>query len=79
MIGAILGDIVGSIYEFDNIKTKDFQLFDKECIFTDDSVMTIAVAEGYYGISDDLKETALSYLDERLLDITERFEEKHMG
>ena len=30
MIGAILGDIVGSIYEFDNIKTKDFELFDKE-------------------------------------------------
>ena len=45
MIGAILGDIVGSIYEFDNIKTKDFELFDKECFFTDDSVMTIAVAE----------------------------------
>ena len=45
MIGAILGDIVGSIYEFDNIKTKEFELFDKECIFTDDSVMTIAIAE----------------------------------
>ena len=45
MIGAILGDIVGSIYEFDNIKNKDFELFDKGCIFTDDSVMTIAVAE----------------------------------
>ena len=45
MIGAILGDIVGSIYEFDNIKTKEFELFDKECFFTDDSVMTIAVSE----------------------------------
>ena len=45
MIGAILGDIVGSIYEFDNIKTKEFELFDKECDFTDDSVMTIAVAK----------------------------------
>ena len=45
MIGAILGDIVGSVYEFDNIKTKEFELFDKECFFTDDSVMTIAVAE----------------------------------
>ena len=45
MIGAILGDIVGSIYEFDNIKTKEFELFDKECFFTDDSVMTIAIAE----------------------------------
>ena len=45
MIGAITGDIVGSIYEFDNIKTKTFELFDKECLFTDDSVMTIAVAD----------------------------------
>lgn len=45
MIGAILGDIVGSIYEFDNIKAKDFELFDKDCDFTDDTVMTVAVAE----------------------------------
>lgn len=147
MIGAILGDIVGSIYEFDNIKTKEFELFDKECFFTDNSVMAIAiaealmqydtidftideirpfydyditcqgtvpqamqaffesdsfedairnaisiggdsdtlaaitgaVAESYYGIPDDLKETALSYLDDRLLDITEKFEEKYIG
>ena len=45
MIGAILGDVVGSIYEFNNIKTKEFELFDEKCFFTDDSVMTIAVAE----------------------------------
>ena len=45
MIGAILGDIVGSIYEFDNIKTKEFELFDKACSFTDDTVMTVAVAK----------------------------------
>lgn len=45
MLGAIIGDIVGSIYEFDNIKTKDFNLFSKEMFFTDDTVMTIAVAE----------------------------------
>ncbi len=43
MIGAIVGDIVGSIYEFDNIKTKDFELFNKDCMFTDDTVMTVAV------------------------------------
>ena len=40
MIGAILGDIVGSRFEFNNIKTKNFELFDKNCYFTDDSVMT---------------------------------------
>lgn len=45
MIGAILGDVVGSVYEFDNIRTKEFPLFDKECFFTDDTVMTVAVAE----------------------------------
>ena len=45
MLGAIIGDIVGSIYEFDNIKTKDFNLFSNEMFFTDDTVMTIAVAE----------------------------------
>ncbi|HAU65888.1 MAG: ADP-ribosylglycohydrolase [Lentisphaerae bacterium GWF2_44_16] len=44
MIGAIIGDIVGSRYEFDNIKTKDFPFFHAICRFTDDSVMTIAVA-----------------------------------
>lgn len=45
MIGAIIGDIVGSRFEFDNIKTKDFELFDRECDFTDDTVMTIAIGK----------------------------------
>ena len=43
MLGAIIGDIVGSVYEFENIKTTDFPLFDDESSFTDDSVMAIAV------------------------------------
>lgn len=45
MLGAIIGDIVGSVYEFDNIKTKDFELFKPDCQFTDDTVMTCAVAD----------------------------------
>ena len=45
MIGAIIGDVVGSRFEFDNYKSKDFEMFHTECDFTDDSVMTIAVAE----------------------------------
>ncbi len=45
MIGAIFGDIVGSVYEFDNIKTKEFELFTDKCGFTDDTVMTVAVAD----------------------------------
>ena len=44
MLGAIFGDIVGSVYEFKNIKTKDFELFGDKCQFTDDTVMTLAVA-----------------------------------
>jgi len=45
MLGAIVGDVVGSIYEWDNIKVKDFPFFSKTCFFTDDTVMTIAVAD----------------------------------
>ena len=45
MLGAIIGDIVGSRYEFNNIKTKQFPLFSSRCFFTDDSVMTLAIAE----------------------------------
>ena len=43
-IGAILGDIIGSRFEFNNIKTKVFELLSPECSFTDDTVMTCAVA-----------------------------------
>lgn len=46
MIGAIIGDIVGSVYEWNNLKTKDFQFFSPKCFFTDDTVMTLAVAAG---------------------------------
>ena len=45
MIGALIGDTVGSVYEFNNISTKDFPLFDKECFLTDDSILTLAIAE----------------------------------
>ena len=38
MLGAIVGYIVGSVYEWDNIKTKDFPLFRKNCFFTDGTV-----------------------------------------
>ena len=43
MLGAIIGDIVGSVYECNNIKIKDFPLLRKDCFFTDDTVMTYAV------------------------------------
>ena len=45
MLGAIAGDIIGSIYEKYGIKSKDFPLFDWRSRFTDDTVLTVAVAD----------------------------------
>jgi ADP-ribosylglycohydrolase len=44
MTGAIAGDIIGSVYEFDHMKSKDFPLFTSGSRFTDDSVLTVAIA-----------------------------------
>jgi type I restriction enzyme M protein len=44
MLGAIVGDIVGSRFEWDNIKTKEFDLLTQRCMCTDDSIMSLAVA-----------------------------------
>ena len=64
MIGAIFGDIVGSVYEFQNHRSKDFPLFREDSEFTDDSVMTVAVAE--------------ALLSHKREDGTEAFKEKLM-
>jgi len=51
MLSAMIGDIVGSVYEWHNIKTKDFPLFSKRCFFTDDTVLTAATAQAiFYGM-----------------------------
>ncbi len=44
MLGAIIGDIVGSIYEFENHRSKEFPLFKDDSGFTDDSVLICATA-----------------------------------
>lgn len=44
MLGAMIGDIVGSVYEWDNIKTTEFEFFSEDCFFTDDTVLTAATA-----------------------------------
>ena len=56
MLGAILGDMVGSPYEFDrnNHKSKDFPLLSEKSHFTDDTVMTVAVARGLMAGQGDL-------------------------
>ena len=63
MLGAIVGDIVGSVYEWHNNKTKDFPLFRKDCFFTDDTVMTCAVAEAVMngGERDDFIDAMKKY------------------
>jgi ADP-ribosyl-[dinitrogen reductase] hydrolase len=77
MIGAIIGDIVGSVYEFDNIKTKDFPFFgprpnanpnysdngrpNGESFFTDDTVLTVAVADWLLAGKDDLADRLAHY------------------
>ena len=56
MIGAIIGDIVGSRFEFDNTNDFNFELFTEDCAYTDDTICTIAVADAAmngssYGVS----------------------------
>lgn len=53
MVGAIIGDIAGSRFEWNNIKTKEFDFFTSQCHFTDDSVMTLAVAKALVDCADD--------------------------
>lgn len=74
MYGAILGDIIGSPYEFDmGDKTKDFPLFCEEAHFTDDSVMTVAIGEALmlaksWGLLDQIDEDAEQPNDGKLID-----------
>ena len=68
MYGALIGDIAGSRFEFHNIKSKDFELFSKYDYFTDDSVMTIAVAKALSGSKkngyDDLEKQLYHWMHE---------------
>jgi ADP-ribosylglycohydrolase len=52
MLGAIAGDIIGSVYEWHNIKTIDFELFSPGCRFTDDTVLTVALADAILSGAD---------------------------
>ncbi len=69
ILGAIIGDTVGSIYEFHNIKTTHFEFFGMGCDYTDDSIMTVAVAK--WVIED--KTRSISKLEECFLDFGKRY------
>ena len=56
MLGAIIGDIVGSRFEWNNIKTKEFEFFTQECTVTDDSIMSLAVAKAVLESGKELDE-----------------------
>jgi ADP-ribosylglycohydrolase len=62
MLGAIIGDIVGSRFEFNNHRNKDFELFTNDCQVTDDSIMTLAVAKAIMEAAK-IKEPSISGYD----------------
>ncbi len=64
MLGAIVGDIAGSRFEFGQFKSKAFELLDKGCFFTDDTVLTLAVCEGllrYNGDVEKLEQQTINF------------------
>jgi ADP-ribosylglycohydrolase len=75
------------VYEWHNIKTKEFELFDSKCFFTDDSVLTIALADSiltgtpyvenldmfYGGVTAEIQDRVYAILDEPLGNITREF------
>ena len=111
MLGAVIGDIIGSRFEADNHKSKEFDLFTRDSCPTDDSIMTLAVAkallasredwsqlsknavkymqeigrqypncgcgglaQAYYGIPTPIRNQAMAYLDDHLVEIVDTFE-----
>lgn len=64
MLGAIVGDIIGSAYEFNNTKRKEFHLFTPKSKFTDDTVMTLAVARWLCDEKEHRKETLVQRMQE---------------
>lgn len=72
MLGAIIGDIVGSRFEWNNHKTKDFEFFAEQCCFTDDSVMTIAICKSILQCKGDFAD-----LDKQTTDCMQAFGRKY--
>ena len=64
MIGAMIGDIVGSRFEFDNHRSKEFELFTEDCQVTDESIMTLAVAKAMMETERMIQPTFAGYVDD---------------
>ena len=52
MLGAIAGDVIGSVFEWNNVKSVRFPLFSAESAFTDDTVLTVAIADAFLNGKD---------------------------
>ena len=59
MFGALIGDIVGSRFEWNNWKSKDFDFFSEDCFVTDDSIMTLAICKAFLQKPRNTRELAL--------------------
>ncbi len=70
MLGAIAGDIIGSVYEFQSFKSTEFPLFHSRANFTDDSVLTIALADSIL--------SGRSFVD-TMLDYVNRYPDRGYG
>ena len=79
MKGAIIGDIIGSAYEFNNIATKDFPLFSRGCGFTDDTVMTCAVAQALLDCKGDYSLLTSENITETLHEIARKYPDAGYG
>jgi len=79
LLGAIIGDIVGSRFEFNNYRKKDFELFTDDCQVTDDSIMTIAVASAIMETEKLIKPSSgRDRLDNNYYSLLEKFAIKYM-
>ena len=75
MYGAITGDIIGSQFEFDRgNKSREFELFGKKCEYTDDTVMTVAVAEALLDAGKDADEKTIK---EKLISSLKKWGKKY--
>lgn len=84
MIGAVIGDVVGSRFEFSNIKSKEFVLFRPMCTFTDDTVCTMAIAQTlirYYPIdySEENLEIIKNDIIANLVQYCNRYKDRGYG
>ena len=79
MLGAIFGDIVGSRFEFTGFKSKDFDLFTEKCTFTDDTLMTLAIAKALLVESLDNIESLKTKIIFNMVDIYNKYPNTNWG